>query len=147
MIRLAEPGDEAAIRLCARLAFSRYTAAIGRDPAPMAADVAAQIAAGQIHVALAPDGALQGYAAAILHPYHLYLDALAVMPDWMGHGIGRALMTHCEAAARHADLSRIELCTNTRMIDNQAIYPRLGFRETGRGIEDGYDRIFFSKTL
>jgi len=147
MIRLAAPEDEAAIRLCARLAFSRYTAAIGRDPAPMAANFAAQIAAGEIHVALAPDGRFQGYATVVLRPDHLYLDALAVMPDWMGHGIGRDLMTHCEAEARRAGLPRIELCTNAMMIDNQSIYPHLGFVETGRGMEDGYDRIFFAKTL
>lgn len=46
IIRQAVAGDEPAIRACAERAFSPYVEAIGRPPAPMAADFGAVIAAG-----------------------------------------------------------------------------------------------------
>ena len=55
MIRAATPQDEAAIRQCARLAYEGYTPLMGREPAPMTADFAAQIAAGLTHVYLGED--------------------------------------------------------------------------------------------
>jgi len=33
------------------------------------------------------------------------------------------------------------------MTENIALYTRLGFRETGRGHEAGYDRVFMVKPL
>ena len=45
-VRQAVAADEPAVRACAEGAYARYVAAIGRKPAPMVADFAAQIAAG-----------------------------------------------------------------------------------------------------
>jgi hypothetical protein len=33
------------------------------------------------------------------------------------------------------------------MTENQAIYARLGYRETGRRTEDGYQRVYMEKDL
>jgi hypothetical protein len=33
------------------------------------------------------------------------------------------------------------------MTENIAMYPRLGYRETGRGEQAGYARVFFAKRL
>jgi hypothetical protein len=44
MIRQAEASDEPKIRDCAEQAYARYVPLIGRTPAPMIADFAAQIA-------------------------------------------------------------------------------------------------------
>ena len=33
------------------------------------------------------------------------------------------------------------------MTENLAFYPHRGFHETGRGLQDGYHRVFFAKTL
>jgi hypothetical protein len=41
----------------------------------------------------------------------------------------------------------VRLCTNEAMTENLVFYPRHGYRETGRGIQDGYRRVFFSKSL
>ena len=41
----------------------------------------------------------------------------------------------------------MRLCTNEAMTENLVYYPRHGYRETGRAIEDGYRRVFFSKSL
>jgi hypothetical protein len=33
------------------------------------------------------------------------------------------------------------------MVENLQLYPRLGFVETERRVEDGYRRVYFRKTL
>ena len=50
-IRAAAPEDLDAIRRIARAAYAPYVPRIGREPAPMVADFAAAIAAGQVWVA------------------------------------------------------------------------------------------------
>jgi hypothetical protein len=42
---------------------------------------------------------------------------------------------------------RLDLFTNEVMTENQAIYARLGYRETGRRTEDGYQRVYMEKDL
>lgn len=49
--------------------------------------------------------------------------------------------------ARAAGLSQIRLYTNEAMTENLAYYPRHGYRETHRGIEDGYRRVYFTKVI
>lgn len=51
-----------------------------------------------------------------------------------------------QAAARHR-LNRMALVTHEAMTENQAIYARLGYTETGRWSEDGYRRIYMEKPL
>ena len=42
---------------------------------------------------------------------------------------------------------RIELYTNAAMRENIEYYPRLGYKEIGRHEEDGFERVFFRKSL
>ncbi len=37
--------------------------------------------------------------------------------------------------------------TNEKMSQNLSIYPHLGYVETGRRIEDGFNRVYFEKKL
>ncbi|SDE18911.1 GNAT family N-acetyltransferase [Limimaricola pyoseonensis] len=145
-IRPATAADAAEVRDCARRAYARYVAAIGREPAPMTADYAALIAAGEVHVAAGPDG-LMGFVVFREDDGHMLLENVAVRPEAAGRGLGRRLIGRCEAAARDLGLPEIRLYTNARMADNLAIYPRLGYAETGRRHEDGFDRVFFAKRL
>ena len=78
---------------------------------------------------------------------HWHLENVAVDPAKQGTGLGRALVTHAEAVARAAGARAVELYTNAKMTENQGLYPRLGYRETGRAAEDGFDRVFYRKTL
>jgi len=144
MIRPALPEDEAAIRACARAAYSRYIPAMGRAPAPMVADFAAQIGAGQVWVTGTP---VQGFV--VFHPRGgaMLLENVAVHPDAAGQGIGRALVAFCEEAARRAGLHAVDLYTNAKMTANLSIYPRLGYGQTDRRTEDGFDRVYFRKRL
>lgn len=147
MIRPAILDDEAGVRECAESAYARYVAAIGRKPAPMVADYAAQIAAGELYVATDEHNVLQGFIVFFPHEEHMLLENVAVQPWASGRGIGKALIKFCEDEARRLGLSAVHLYTNEKMTENLAIYPRLGYVEVDRRIEDGFNRVFFEKHL
>ncbi|MGD9477058.1 GNAT family N-acetyltransferase [Shinella sp. G-2] len=146
MIRLARPDDEAEIRDCAEKAYARYVAAIGRKPAPMLADFAAEIAAGTVHVAV-EGGTFLGFIIFLPDGDHMLLESVAVLPEAAGRGVGKALIAFCEAETLRRGLSAVHLYTNEKMAENLAIYPRLGYVEVARRAEDGFKRVFFEKRL
>jgi hypothetical protein len=41
----------------------------------------------------------------------------------------------------------VTLYTNERMTENLVFYPALGYVETGRGMQDGFARVFYRKPL
>jgi GNAT superfamily N-acetyltransferase len=147
MIRKAIATDEAAIRACAERAYARYVAAIGRKPAPMVADFAAQIAAGQVHVAAGDAGEFQGFIVFFPKDGEMFLENVAVEPTAAGKGIGKSLIAFCEAEARRLRLAAVALYTNEKMVENLSIYPKLGYVEVDRRTEDGFNRVFFEKRL
>ena len=147
MIRLAVAADEQAVRDCAEQAYERYVAAIGRKPAPMVADFAAQIADGQVFVATDAEGGLLGFIVFYAEADHMALENVAVRPSAAGRGIGKALIGFCEAQAQARGLARVHLYTNAKMTGNLSIYPRLGYVEVDRRSDNGFDRVFFEKGL
>lgn len=147
MIRKAVEADEAHVRACAESAYSRYIAAIGRKPAPMLADYAAQIAAGEIHIAVDAADGLQGFIVFFPKDGHMFLENVAVHPDATGRGVGKSLIRFCEAEAVRLGFRGVHLYTNEKMTENLSIYPRLGYREVDRRSEDGFNRVFFEKRL
>jgi hypothetical protein len=70
--------------------------------------------------------------------YARYLDRMDRPP---------APMQFAEEQARQRGLTRLDLYTNEVMTENQAIYARLGYRETARRTEDGYRRVYLEKHL
>ena len=146
-IRSAAPDDVSAVRACAEEAYAPYIAAIGRKPAPMVADFVAQIGAGQVHVAEDETSSFLGFIVYFPNADHMFLENVAVVSAAAGRGIGKALISHCEAEARSLGLSAIRLYTNEKMTANLSIYPRLGYTETGRRTEDGFNRVYFVKTI
>ncbi len=147
MIRRAVAQDEAAIRDCVEQAYTPYVPRIGRRPAPMDADFAALIAAGDVHVATDAGGQLEGVIIFRAEDRHVLLENVAVLPRAAGRGVGKALIGFCERAARESGLRTVRLYTNAKMTENLAIYPKLGYREIGRRTEDGFDRVYFEKAL
>jgi len=146
-IRPALAADEPAIRACAEAAYGGYIATIGRRPAPMDADFAAQIAAGQVHVATDATGALLGYVVFYPEGRHMHLEAVAVTPAAAGKGIGRQLIGFCEGAAHRSGLGAVHLYTNRKMTANLSLYPYLGYVEVDRRSEDGFDRVYYEKSV
>jgi GNAT superfamily N-acetyltransferase len=147
VIRLAVAADESDIRTCAESAYTRYIEAIGRRPAPMDADFAAQIAAGHVHVSTGPTSELQGFIIFFTEDDHVMLENVAVMPAAAGKGVGKALIGFCEEEARRLGLLTIQLYTNEKMAENLSIYPRLGYAEIDRRTENGFNRVYFEKRL
>jgi len=146
-IRKAVADDAGAVRDCAEEAYAQYVVAIGRKPAPMVADFEAQIAAGQVYVAAGSGAAILGFIVFFARGDHMFLENVAVSAAAAGQGTGKTLIGFCEAEAQRLGLDRVQLYTNEKMVGNLSIYPHLGYRETGRRAEDGFNRIYFEKEL
>jgi hypothetical protein len=52
-----------------------------------------------------------------------------------------------EAEALRQGYGEIRLYTHQRMTENQRLYAAIGYEETGRGTEVGYERVFMRKRL
>ena len=144
MIRPAQPDDRAAVEAIVAAAYSVYIERIGKPPGPMLDDYARLIEAGAVSV-FAADGAIAALIVLLPKTDHLLLDNIAVRPDRQGQGLGRRLIAFAESEARRLGYAELRLYTHRAMTENIALYTRLGFRETGRGREAGYDRVFMTK--
>ena len=145
VIRLARPEDRETVEAIVREAYSIYIARIGKPPGPMLDDYAALIAAGAVSILEGADGVIAAIIVLLPKPDHLLLDNIAVRPDRQGQAFGRQLIAFAGAEARRLGHAELRLYTHATMIENIALYTRLGFVETGRGHEDGYDRVFMTK--
>lgn len=145
-VRPATLEDVAAISACVDRAYQMYVARIGKEPAPMLADYAALVARDLVHV-LSLGDRLAGIIVLLARDDHLFVENVAVDPAFQGRGLGRRLMAFAETTARERGLSSIRLYTNVHMSENFPFYLRLGYVETARVHEDGYDRVYFMKAL
>lgn len=146
MIRPALANEAAAVRDVVHAAYAHYVARIGRPPGPMLDDYAQRIAASQVWV-LEDASRIAGILVLEERADSFLLDNIAVRPDCQGSGYGRTLMAFAEAEARRRGWRAIVLYTHSLMIENQALYRRLGYVETGRVTEKGFDRVYMAKPL
>ena len=145
-VRLATRDDVASMIAIAAAAYVIYIERIGREPAPMVADFAAHVAAGEAYV-LEDGGEVVAYLITFEKDGGQFIENVAVRPSRQGGGHGMRLLDFAEAAARRAGLGRLFLYTNLMMTENLDFYPRLGYLETHRIHEDGFDRVYFEKVL
>jgi ribosomal protein S18 acetylase RimI-like enzyme len=145
-IRAATSADLPDVVRCVAAAYAMYVERIGRPPAPMTADYEALVGRGVVRVAEDERG-LAGLVVAWPEAGHLFIENVAVWPERQGEGIGSRLLDDCEAQARELGLGELRLYTNEAMTENLAYYPRRGFVEIGRRVEDGFRRVYFSKQL
>jgi ribosomal protein S18 acetylase RimI-like enzyme len=145
-VRPAGDGDAAALGEVAAQAYRGYVPRIGREPAPMTADYAQAVRSGPTWVAEA-HGEIVGLLVLVVHPDHLLLENVAVLPSAQRRGIGARLLALAEDEARARGLDEIRLYTNEAMTENLAYYPRHGYAETHRAEQDGFRRVFFTKHL
>ena len=146
VIRAAALSDADATRACVLAAFEPYIERIGKPPAPMLLDFPALIAAGQVWVAQRGariDGVLVQYET----PAGFYIDTVASSPRARGTGVGRMLLQFAEAEARRRGYDSIYLATNSKMVENQALYSKVGYVQYDRQPVAGYDRLFYRKPL
>ena len=147
VIRLARPEDRATVEAIVRDAYSIYIPRIGKPPGPMLDDYNVLIAEGAVSVLEENDGLIAAIIVLLPETDHLLLDNIAVRPDRQGQGLGRQLIAFAEAEARRLGHAELRLYTHETMSENIVLYTRLGFIETGRGHENGYDRVFMTKRL
>ncbi len=144
-IRLARPCDILAMQEIAVLAYEPYIARMGQEPAPMRLDFAGHITNDTVFV-WDEDG-VQAYVVIVTGKGEPLLDNIAVDPRAQGHGLGSKLLSHVEAHLSERGFCAYTLYTNVHMTENIAWYSRSGFIETGRGMENGFERVFFRKEL
>ena len=145
-IRRAGPEEAAAARSLVRDAYRHYIARMGREPGPMLDDYAARQAEGALWVCRQGSD-LVGVLVLCDRPDHLLLDNVAISPDAQGRGLGRKLVDFAEAEALRRGYRQILLYTHECMTENQALYRRLGWQETDRRKEHGFERVYFGKDL
>jgi GNAT superfamily N-acetyltransferase len=147
VIRSARPEDRPAIEAVVQEAYSIYIERIGKPPGPMLDDYAALIAQGRVSVGEDANGEIAALVVLIAEADHLLLDNVAVRRDRQGHGHGRRMIAFAESEARRLGYRDLRLYTHVAMTENIALYTRLGFIETGRGEQAGYERVFMTKPL
>jgi ribosomal protein S18 acetylase RimI-like enzyme len=145
-IRSAQLEDATAITACVVAAYSRYVARIGKAPEPMLEDYAALIRRHKVFV-LADGENIIGVLVLIAKEQNLLLDNVAVHPDYQGRGLGQKLIELAEAEALRLGFSSVVLYTNLQMTENIQLYKKLGFVETERKQEKGYERVYMRKFL
>jgi ribosomal protein S18 acetylase RimI-like enzyme len=145
-VRQANPDDVAAVRQCVVEAFTPYIVRIGKPPAPMLLDFEEHTRKQQVWVAEDAD-AVVGVLVQYETPDGFYIDTVAAAPRVHGSGVGRELLLFAEQEALRRRFDSVYLCTNSKMIENQALYTKVGYHEYDRKHQAGFDRVFYRKLL
>jgi ribosomal protein S18 acetylase RimI-like enzyme len=133
-LRRATPDDADILAALTNAAYEKYVPILGRKPQPMLADYR-QMAADYSIWLLEVDAQPAGLLVLIFQVDHVLIYSVAVHPDFQKRGLGRVLLAWAEAQAREAHLHLIRLYTNEKMVENIALYERVGYEITDR---EGY---------
>ena len=145
-IRAATAADVPAIAGIVDQAYRHYIARIGKQPGPMLDDYAARVLEGAVWV-IEGGPAIVGIIVLLPTTDYLLIDNVAVSPARQSLGLGRRLLAFAEAEALRRGYREIRLYTHQTMVENQRLYASIGYEETGRGTEAGYNRVFMLKQL
>ena len=145
-IRRATADDELVLAQIAEAAYAPFVVRMGQKPVPTASDFADHVSADAAFVAETA-GAIAGYIVTFEKDAGQFIENVAVHPDCHSEGIGRALMYFAEQEAEDNGLARLFLYTNVHMTENLNFYPRLGYVETHRVRDDGFETVYFEKRI
>jgi ribosomal protein S18 acetylase RimI-like enzyme len=146
VVERAKAEDVFAIKLMVDAAYSKYIERLGKLPAAMNSDYDKLLETQNVSV-LRLGGCVVGSILLSRDGDAIKVNNLVVDPSAQGRGYGRALMDYAEYMARAQGLAAVTLFTNEKMHENIALYMKIGFTETGRKAEDGFNRVFFRKNL
>jgi GNAT superfamily N-acetyltransferase len=141
--RLARAEEAVEVRDLVRAAYAPWIAAVGREPGPMLDDYAALIEEGKVW--RSGDGA--AVCVLVEKEGALLLDNVAVAPAAQGKGMGRRMVAFAIEEARRRGLPAVTLYTHVRMETNVALYAHLGFHETHRASESGFERVYMRREV
>jgi ribosomal protein S18 acetylase RimI-like enzyme len=145
-IQAATAADVSVIEQIVEQAYRHYISRIGRPPGPMLDDYAARVLEGVVWV-IEEGSTIAGIIVLLSEPDYMLLDNIAVAPARQGSGLGRLLLAFAEVEAVRRGYREIRLYTHQTMTENQRLYAAIGYEETGRGTEAGYERVFMRKRL
>lgn len=146
IIRRATATDADAIERIVADAYRPLAERMDKPPMPMLEDYPARIGEGVVDV-IEDQGVVLGMIILVDQPDALMLENVAVAAEAQSRGVGRRLIDHAEVEARRRGQDRIRLYTHVTMVENQRMYAHLGYVETTRGEDEGYDRVQFEKSL
>lgn len=152
VIENALPSDAEAIKQIVIAAYSKYVPRMGgQEPAPMTTDYHTIIASHSQEVYVLRRQADSKVVGSIMlsdpGDGSIKVNNLVVDAASQGRGYGRLLMGFAEGVTRERGLAALTLFTNEKMTENILLYPKMGFVEIERKVEDGYSRVYFRKTL
>ena len=145
-IGCAERRDAGEVYAVVEAAFARYDERMEGPPAPLLADYARLAAAGRVSVLRHG----RRVVAVMVHDITggaIEIDTVAVRPECEARGYARLLLDWAIDTGLASGAHAVTLYTNEVMHEAQAFWARQGFRETGRGREDGYARVYFRRCL
>jgi ribosomal protein S18 acetylase RimI-like enzyme len=130
-LRRATAADVARLTELIRAAYGHYVERLGGPPRPLTDDYAEHVRGQRVTVA-ERECEIVGLLVLGLDDEGFFVDNVAVDPSQQGAGVGKALLQHAEAAARDAGSDSIYLYTHERMVENLALYSRIGYVEYDR---------------
>ena len=140
--------DVAQIANCVEAAYQHYIERMGKPPGPMLDDYVAVVQDHHVFVAQSiQNNDIVGLLVLIEKEDDLLLDNIAVHPNFQGMKLGKLLMQKAEQEAVNLGYDSIILYTHELMSENQAIYRKIGYVETHRVHEKGFDRVYMRKEL
>jgi ribosomal protein S18 acetylase RimI-like enzyme len=145
-LRPARMADVPTLSALVRAAYSHYVERLGGPPRPMTDDYAEVVRNHQVTVA-ERGGEILGLVVLRVDDEGFFVDNVAVDPAHQGIGVGKALLEHAEIAARHAGFHSIHLFTHERMVENLALYARIGYVEYDRRPHGDARIVYLRKEL
>ncbi len=145
VIRKAIAADAPSIQKCVATAYEHYTARIGKPPGPMLDDYCEVVKQHSVFVAETDE--IVGVLVLIRTNTGILLDNVAVHPEQQGNGLGKLLVRLAESEALNQGFEKLDLYTHECMVENIEIYKTLGYTETDRREEHGYNRVYMQKLL
>jgi ribosomal protein S18 acetylase RimI-like enzyme len=145
-LRPATAADVPSVTELVRAAYAQYVPRLGGPPRPMTDDYAEVVRTHRVIVA-ERDGNILGLVVRGVSDEGFFVDNVAVDPSHQGIGVGKALLEHAESAARNAGFDSIYLYTHERMVENLALYSRIGYVEYDRRLLGGTRIVYLRKRL
>jgi ribosomal protein S18 acetylase RimI-like enzyme len=145
-LRPATAADASAVGGLVESAYGHYVERIGMLPGPMTDDYTKVIRDRQVTVA-ERHGAIVGVIVLTVADEGFLIENVAVHPSVRGTGLGRALLEFAEAEARRAGFDSIYLYTHEKMVENLALYSRIGYVEYDRRSQGDFSLVHMRKHL
>jgi GNAT superfamily N-acetyltransferase len=145
-LRAATDRDASNVAALVDDAYGHYVERIGMRPGPMTEDYAQVIRDRRVTVAEI-DAEIVGVLVLDVTDDGFGIDNVAVRPSRQGTGIGRRLLELAEAEARRAGFDSIYLYTHEGLVENLALYSRIGYVEFDRRSTGDFSLVFMRKPL